>query len=360
MSITRIAQAAKVSYATAWRIINNQPCASQESVAAVREAMGKLGYDPVAGRRRGRRRKIADGVRTHNIALLHLRPGTSISTAILAAVQRMLGERNFNLIFAHVEKHDDPLPQALRSGNVDGILGYGQFSPEALAANPRLRQVPAVWMMTRSDARMDEWGDRIQPDNGAIGIFAAQHLVERGHRRLAYFNPNVHLNVYQQRYANFLAEAQRSAPDARVRVYAADPVAGDDINLDVARIVDEYLATPLQDRATALFVPVDRVTLRVHRHLERAGVRVGQDIDVVSCDNERELLSLMHPAPPSIDINRQTIARLAVERLWWRMKNGMRSPSVVTTVSPTLRWPENLQNPEASGQPADVQDVSIQ
>jgi len=44
----------------------------------------------------------------------------------------------------------------------------------------------------------------------------------------------------------------------------------------------------------------------------------------------------MHPAPPSIDINKQTIARLAVERLFWRMKNGLSSPSVVVTVSPTL------------------------
>jgi hypothetical protein len=56
----------------------------------------------------------------------------------------------------------------------------------------------------------------------------------------------------------------------------------------------------------------------------------------VSCDNARDLLTLMHPRPPSIDINTQTIARLAVERLFWRMKNGLSSPSVTVTVSPTL------------------------
>src|SRR5690348_6480410 len=129
MSITRIAETAKVSYATAWRIINKQPCASPESAAAVRAAMGQLWSDPASARPKGRERrpKLADGIRTHNIALLHLRPGTSISTAILNRVQRMLGERNFNLIFAHLENPADQLPQALRTGNVDGILGYGQF-----------------------------------------------------------------------------------------------------------------------------------------------------------------------------------------------------------------------------------------
>jgi hypothetical protein len=44
----------------------------------------------------------------------------------------------------------------------------------------------------------------------------------------------------------------------------------------------------------------------------------------------------MHPAPMSVDLNRTTIARLAVERLLWRMKNGTSSPPVVVTVSATL------------------------
>src|SRR5438552_8490324 len=165
MSIARVAQAANVSYATAWRIINNQPCSSQEAVAAVKRAMGQIGYSPVngtAGRRRGRRPKGADGIRTHNIALLHLREGTPFSTFVLGRVQRMLAERNLNLIFAYGEG-PDALPQAVRAGNVDGILGYGQFPPEAIT--PALQRIPAVWIMTRSDTELDPWGDRVKPDH---------------------------------------------------------------------------------------------------------------------------------------------------------------------------------------------------
>ena len=108
----------------------------------------------------------------------------------------------------------------------------------------------------------------------------------------------------------------------------------DDIDEEAERLVEQWMAA--SPRPTALFVPVDRVTLRVYRHLERRGIQPGRDVDIVSCDNEKELLSLMHPAPPSVDLNRQTIARLAVERLLWRMRNGVESPSVVMTVSPTL------------------------
>src|SRR3954452_24866348 len=146
MSISQVAQAAKVSYATAWRIINNRPCSSQQAVAAVKRAMGQLGYKPPeVASKRGRRAKGADGIRTRNIALLHLREGTSISTTVLNRVQRMLAEINLNLIFAQGST-SDVLPQAVRAGNVDGILGYGQFPEEAL--DEKLTRIPTVWMMS--------------------------------------------------------------------------------------------------------------------------------------------------------------------------------------------------------------------
>ena len=104
--------------------------------------------------------------------------------------------------------------------------------------------------------------------------------------------------------------------------------------LEAERLVEQWLAaTP---RPTGMFVPVDRVTLRVYRHLERRGIaaRPGRRHRLL---RQRERTAVADaPAPASIDLNRQTIARLAVERLLWRMKNGVTSPRVVITVSPTL------------------------
>lgn len=337
MSITRIAQAANVSYATAWRIINNQPCSSEQAVAAVRRAMGQLNYTP-NGKRRGRRAKVADGIRTHNIALLHLREGTSISSNILTNVQRMLAERNLNLIFAHGEmkgggEGPGSLPQAVRAGNVDGILGYGQFPAEAVT--PTLREIPAVWMMSRTDEAMDPWGDRVKPDHMAIGSLAARHLLARGHRAVAYMNPDVDLAAYQQRFLGFRQVIESAG--IHLQTFAVSGTT--DLAVEAEQLVKQYLSA--SPRPTGVFVPVDRITLRVHRELELAGVRPGRDVELVSCDNARELLSLMHPEPVSVDLNRTTIARLAVERLLWRMKNGISSPPVVITVAATLPEPQN-------------------
>jgi DNA-binding LacI/PurR family transcriptional regulator len=330
MSITRVAQAAKVSYATAWRIINNQPCSSEEAVAAVKEAMGQLGYEPSNGKRRGRRAKAADGIRTHNIALLHLRTGTSIATSVLSLVQRQLAERNLNLIFAH-GSGPESLPQAVRAGNVDGILGYGQFPAEAMT--PQLQRIPAVWMMSRDDTDLDPWGDRVRTDHQVIGQIAAQYLMQRGHRNLAYLNPERDFAIYQQRQGAFAAATFAAGVIPQV----FESTGTRDLDLEAERLVEQWLAA--SPRPTAVFVPVDRVTLRVYRHMERRGIQPGKDVEIVSCDNEREMLSLMRPSPASIDLNRQTIARLAVERLLWRMKNGVNSPRVVITVTPTLVTP---------------------
>jgi DNA-binding LacI/PurR family transcriptional regulator len=332
MSITRIAQAANVSYATAWRIINNRPCSSEQAVAAVKRAMGQLGYKPAEGTRRGRPARSADGIRTRNIALLHLREGTAISTSVLARVQRMLAEINLNLIFAH-GNGADVLPQAVRAGNVDGILGYGQIHPDAIT--DKIQKIPAVWMMSRSDAQSDPWGDRVKPDHGTIGQIAAQHLLARGHTRLAYMNPDTNLSLYQQRLLAFHATSQSAGTSLEVFGMSGST----DMDFIAERLVEQWMAT--SPRPTGIFVPVDRATLSVYRHLERNGIQPGRDVDVVSCDNEKELLSLMRPAPPSIDLNRTTIARLAVERLLWRMKNGTASPSIVITVTPTLVAPSN-------------------
>ena len=327
MSITRIAKAANVSYATAWRIINNRPCSSEQAVAAVRKVMGQLGYKPKEGSRRGRKAKGADGIRTRNIALLHLREGTSISSTVLNRVQRMLAESNLNLIFAQGHSADD-LPQALRAGNVDGILGYGQFPNDAVT--DKIKQIPAVWMMSRDDARMDPWGDRIKPDHASIGQIAAEHLLDKGHRNLAFMNPDLSSTLFQQRQHAFRGVAEQTG--AQLQVFAVGGALDPDFIAD--RLVEQWVvSTP---RPTGIFVPVDRSTIWIYRHLERRGIQPGIDVDLVSCDNEKEMLSLMRPPPPSIDLNRTTIARLAVERLLWRMRNGMASPSVVITVTPTL------------------------
>ena len=177
MSITRVAQAANVSYATAWRIINNRPCSSEQAVAAVKQAMGKLGYKPSDGPRRGRpRSKAFDGIRTRNIALLHLREGTGISTSVLDRVQRMLADINLNLIFAHGKGRRRPAA----GGSRGQCRWHSWLWPDSSRCDERSDRKDSVRLddEPRRCAKPDPWGDRVKPDHATIGQIAASHLLE--------------------------------------------------------------------------------------------------------------------------------------------------------------------------------------
>ncbi len=335
MSITRVAEAANVSYATAWRILNNRPCSSEGAIRAVRQAVRQIGYEPAAtGPRRGRPSKVIDGIRTRNVALLHLRAGTSLSASVLNAVQRMLGERDLNLIFAQVE---DPsaLPQAVRTGNVDGILGYGKF-PDA-AVTPQLERIPAVWMMSRNDRGLDRFGDRVGPDHAAIGQMAADHLLGRGLKRVAVLNPAPGNEIYRLRCEAFALAAQDRG--LHVDRYEAD--AEPDADAAVAALADRWRGVAAAARPQGLFVPADELAVRLHRHLARHHVRLGAGgVALVSSDNDPELIRQMDPPPVTMDLNHEAIAQLAVERLLWRMRHGTAVPQTTTAVRPTLVEPQ--------------------
>lgn len=332
MSVMLVAKLAQVPYSTAWRVINRKANVSPDAVERVLKAAKQIGYDPTQIRR-GRRPKAADGIRTHNVALLHLRNNSTLSLSVLRSVEQLLSARNLNLIVGHVSSIDE-LPQAVRSGNVDGILGYGQFP--GLAITPGLRRIPAVWMMTRYDFEPDLWGDRVQPDHKSIGRLAARYLLEHGHQHLAFVGAGSHMAApaVADRWGAFYAVANTRASSVRMITASLSQ----EFNPAFKHEVDEAAKqiAELRPRPTGLFVAADRITRVLYRALEHHGLRVGHDVDIVSCDNEPEMLAELRPAPPSIDLNRNEIARQAVERLLWRMRNGVDSPQVVTAVRPAL------------------------
>jgi LacI family transcriptional regulator len=351
MSIARVAQAANVSYATAWRIINNRPCSSESAIKAVKRAVRQVGYEPSPvsapgiAPRRGRPSKLTEGIRTRNVALLQLRGGTALSSSVIGAVQRRLAERDLNLLFAQVETGSS-LPPAVRSAGVDGILGYGKFPDDAITS--QIQRIPAVWMMSRNDRGLDRFGDRVMPDHAAIGDLAADYLSDRGYRRVAVINPYPESEIYRVRCDSLLAAAKRTGMRTAYLLGEARPgVADENLTDSVARLSEQWLAQCSADSiptaSAAVFVPADEIALPLHRHLRRRGVKLatpgsprGMGLAIVSSDNDRELMHQMTPPPQTIDLNREAIAELAIERLFWRMREGLSQPQVTLMVRPVL------------------------
>src|SRR3954454_1901175 len=129
MSIQQVAQIAGVPYSTTWRVINRTRGVSVEATEAVQRAMEQTGYVRPNERRSKLTRSRA---RLRSIALLVVRNNSPFSIAMVRTVQKILNDEGLNLIFGHVMGPED-LPPAVTRGNVDGLLGYGEFPQSALS-----------------------------------------------------------------------------------------------------------------------------------------------------------------------------------------------------------------------------------
>ena len=132
----------------------------------------------------------------------------------------------------------------------------GQAQSELIA---QLRTLPSVWIVGRPRAC---WGDAVVSNDYATGSMAAEYLVGRGHRHLAFVNPKPDHLLFQRREDGFVATARRLG--AEVRSFAQmDPLASKlpspapQTVETVQRLVDQVMAA--KPRPTAIFAAADSV-----------------------------------------------------------------------------------------------------
>jgi len=332
MSIVEVAKLAGVSHATVSRVINNRPGVSPECVILVRQAMQDIGYKPSGrGRHNGQSR-------VGTVALLMIGADLTlmmapVAGAVLHAIEDTLADLGQNLILGKLND-SGRLPPSVANGRVDGLLLYGYPPPKSFRS--RLAKYPCVWLMSPRAAR-GYWGDRIEPDNEAIGRIAAEYLVGEGHKHIAMLNLLPDHMGYDLRTRTFADTAKSLGAKAQVfvdgQIKPEAPFVAEFEEHAVSSLVDQYLA--MSPRPTGLFVPRDPLTAMVYHELRSRGVEPGRDVAIVSCNNE-PVLSGLDPKPATIDLRPELIGRQAVEQLTIRIKKPHDPVSVVSVVEPKL------------------------
>ncbi|MEM8782125.1 MAG: LacI family DNA-binding transcriptional regulator [Planctomycetota bacterium] len=338
MSIVEVAKLAGLSHATVSRVINDRPGVSNGAAERVRSAMKKLGYTPPA-KRRGPVPKSRPSARTGNIALLMLGTDLAPMHAPVAAVAvdaagSAVSELGFNLTLARVGG-DGRLPPIVTRGDIDGLILHGYPPAESVAL--RLREFPTVWMMSRRTDGGD-WGDRVGPDNEAVGRIAAEHLLGEGHAHVAYMRLEQTHRGFAEREIAFLDTMRGAGADCDLLDVAARDEREQGAKLD-RQALDHAIKDLAQQpsRATAMFVPRGRWTTLVYEALRQHGLEPGRDIAVIACDND-PILAGLTPAPATIDIQPDLIGMEAVSQLMRRLEEpASRSVSRMTVrVQPRL------------------------
>lgn len=341
MSITKVAEVAGVSSATVSRVINNHPRVSAQTVNLVRRAMRQVGYSP-SDRRPGPKPAARAPQRTAtNVAFLVVcRPGyqtTGLFEPLFRGLSEAANEHGLNLLSSHIHLGDTELPVHLNRQKLDGLLLVGRTLSPTLAE--RLQRIPAVWLM--GNRNRPTWGDQVMPDAYAIGSLAANHLIGRGHRHLAFLNLNGgHWPFLLTRQMFRLVGEEHGV---RVDVLERRPSEPDPQSYcafsAINELIDRYLALP--ERPTGLFVADDQQLAVIQPALIQRGVALGPGgVEIVSCNNEQPFLLGLNPRPTEIDLRVESIGRRGVEQLLWRMAHADTAERVITSIEPMLAPPQ--------------------
>ena len=140
--------------------------------------------------------------------------------------------------------------------------------------------------------------DAVELDNSKLGRIMARHLLELGHRKVAYIAPPLTIRQKQRskRVEGFLKEFEKAGLKEQVIIKAAD----EEIDLDVAHIDSEYKigyeltkeVLSENKNVTAIVGLNDMIAFGVLDALHEAKLKVPSEVSVMGCDNT--LFARMH------------------------------------------------------------------
>lgn len=318
-----VAAAAGVSQSTVSRILNDAPAridVSRDTRARVQAIASELGYrpHPIARALRGARTMLLGAV---------VRDITDpFFAAAIEALSIEAKERGYSVVLGHARAKADEalaLTAVLEERHCDAIVLLGDFRGERrLVDDLRSAQVRVVglWHGLEQGRPFPTVG----VDNRA-GIDAAlDHLVQSGHRRIAYVGEEVgDMHERHAAYRSYLAAAGLDAPRGYARLVANTTDGG---GLALAALLEQPQAP------TAIVAGTDTLAMGIIHAAYERGVSVPAELSVVGFDD----IPLASATVPSLTTVKMPIAEivaagveLAVGEGGWSPQQDEDAPRVV-------------------------------
>jgi len=196
-------------------------------------------------------------------------------------------------IFA--ERMWDDLGHAVRrsyDGRCDGLIIIAPATTSEVVGAMQERGVPLV--LVGSTANLPGVSS-VDIDNVAVGAAAAQHLLDLGHERFAFFGAEEIVLGSTEREQGFrTALVQAGIPLSNYRYYVQKVRPG---RPSVGALFDEeeFFQIPPALRPTGLMAWHDGTAERLYEMLPRYGLRIPEDVSVIGVDDPPESVTMTPP-----------------------------------------------------------------
>jgi LacI family transcriptional regulator len=163
-------------------------------------------------------------------------------------------------------------------------------------------------------------------DDELGGNLAVSHLLEHGHRRIAFVGGPMGIKQVADRYAGakVAVEAFSGVPDDEGTEPRVRQVETESLTLKGGRAAGEQVASmPAHERPTAVFCANDLLALGLLQEVVRKGLRVPDDIALVGYDDIDYAAAAVVPLS-SVRQPRDQLGRAAAQMLFEEIRDGSR------------------------------------
>lgn len=293
VTISDVAAAAEVSIGTVSRYINGLPVRNPEPI---REAVERLGYvrNALAGSIRTQSTRTI-GILVPNFEEFHAR--------IIARIAAQLRQAGYQAVIADYSDTDNSLFDAvgfLTSHRVDAIV-VGNVAADPAALEPvRKAGLPLVFY---NDCPPGWEADTIMVRNRDASARAVRHLIDIGHRRIGIVTGRLEHTPASERLRGYHDALDAAGLQAEDSLQETGRWNRHDGYAAAERLIQSD-APP-----TAIFSCNYQMSIGVLEYLREAGLRVPEDISLLSFDDV-DLFALL---PPGISVVAQPLAEIAAE-----------------------------------------------
>ena len=290
-----IAEAAGVSQSTVSMVLNKKynVSFSKETVEKVERAARELGYVPP-------KRKKKKGTKKEKLLVVFCSNLTNpYYVMLLQGIESRAKEQGFGLFVCNTQrdlKMEERYLKMMWELRPLGIIYTCNPSHCFMDLVKELSQKIPVAIINNQNEKMNV--DAVELDNSKLGRIMARHLMELGHRNVAYIAPPLTARQKQRskRVEGFLKEYEKAGLRENVIIKAAK----EEIDLDVALIDSEYkigydlTKELLQENReiTAIVGLNDMIAFGILDALHEAKIKVPSEMSVMGCDNT--LFARMH------------------------------------------------------------------
>jgi DNA-binding LacI/PurR family transcriptional regulator len=272
-SIKDIARLARVSHPTVSRALQNSPLVNAETAAKIRKIAQDAGYRASA---------VARGLvtrRTRTIGLVVTTVEDPFAGEVTCGVEEIANDHLYAVILAN--SHADPererrVVQELAERRVDGIIVTSSRVGALYLPLLKELEVPIVLV---NDQYPGEFVHSVMIANRDGARAATEHLIELGHRRIAYVGDRGGYQSDAERLAGYKAALSR----AGIAFATELAVEGDGQPEAAIEAVEALLQ--LQQPPTAVCCYNDMTALGAMRAIRARGLRVPEDVSVTGFDD---------------------------------------------------------------------------